>query len=150
MTKISDYFPIVQLLKQNFGELLSFSPVEENDPKLYIEGLYDGILFEIYYKKNECLILSVSDKGQELLKEFGKVLKSVVKQDHICTYKLVINNFAVKNTIRYVQEWNMICPETRLSDLKQGNKRINGATICNLQENKNRKPNPALITSYLK
>jgi len=148
MRKMSDNSVIVQLLVKNFGNMPFFTIQQYPTP--YIEGMYKGILFQVFYKKNEHLIFTVSDKGQWLLEEFGKVFKSEVKQEHICTYELVINNSEVRNTIKYVKEWNMIHPKTRLNDLVKGNIYLNMATVRNLQENKNRKLNQGLITNYLK
>lgn len=148
MRKISDNVVLIQLLEKKFGKMIILKTQETPTP--YIEGVYKNILFQIFYKKNEYLIFTVSDNGQWLLNEFDKVFKNETKHEHICTYELAINNSAVRNETKYVKEWNMLNPKARLNDLKQGNIYLNLATIHNLKENTNHKLNQALITNYFK
>lgn len=146
MRKISENRIIVQLLERNFNEILF---LKVNEYPSFIEGYYKKVLFQIAYNRGNSLILTVSENGEELLEKFAKVLKTEIKQEHICTYELYINNPQVKNLKKFVMEWNMVKPKTRIDDLKNGRIYLNQATIRNFQENDFKKDKPNKISYYL-
>jgi len=146
LRKNSENRIIVQLLEKNFNKIHFF---EVNNYPPFVEGYYKKVLFQIAYKKDNYLILTVSENGGWFLEKLSKILKTETKQEHICTYELNINNSQVRNLKKIVMEWNMIKPEIRIDDLKNGRIYLNQATIRNFQENSFKKDKPNKISYYL-
>lgn len=146
MRKISENQSVVQLLERNFKGVVF---LKKQQYPSFIEGYYEKVLFQIAYKKNKSLILTVSENGEWFLEMLAKALKPEIKKEHICTYKLKINNQEVKNLIKFVMEWELIKPEVRIDDLKNGRIYLNQATIQNFRENHFKKDKPNQISYYL-
>lgn len=123
---------LLEALKRKYGDDIILSSNQHGD--IYqIDCIFKRKNFvQIFYKKNNFLILSVVQKRKGLLDEFNKVINNFMKCEALCSYDLKVINPEQPN-MKSIREWWLTKKKERIEELKSKKVYKNTAEIINFK-----------------
>lgn len=128
-TLVSNHFELADLLKSKLGDDVDIDSMGTLMGKVC--GTYKGQRFNITFKRNEYLLISIANTGKDLLGEIEPFLKDVMGDQPLCSYSLQSAGLAENQAMPTI-EWDVQDPESRLKEVVNGRAFSDGAKLHNL------------------
>jgi hypothetical protein len=130
--KQSDCDELLEIFKRKYGHNIFLSTYRHGDID-QIDCIFNRKDFvQIFYKKDNFLILSVVQKRKELLDEFQKIINKFMKCNALCSYDLKLYNTEQPH-MKSIKEWWLTKKKERIDELKNKKVYKNMAEIMNFK-----------------
>lgn len=128
-TLVSNHFGLADLLKSKLGNDVDIDSMATLMGKVC--GTYKGQNFNITFKRNEYLLISIASTGKDLLKEIQPILNEVMGEQPICSYCMQSAGLEENQAMPTI-EWDIEDPENRIKEVVNGRAFSDGAKLHNL------------------
>lgn len=128
-TLVSNHFELADLLKSKLGDDVDIDSMATLMGKVC--GTYKGKKFNVTFKRNDYLLISIANGSGDLLKEMEPILKDAMGDEPICSYSLQSAGLEENEAMPTI-EWDVKEPESRIKEVVNGRAFSDGAKLHDL------------------